>query len=276
MIYKNNCYESALFNTPKNLTFTFTRNLTIGHREEITYTVFKDVYENISKIPKSIRYYPDIDPIPTEKDFVLKNIDNQFQIDFLKDLVDKIKKLSDDKDEQARIAMSVVQMIPYDYKSVDNNNVSGKYGYEVMYTYKGVCGEKSQLMIHLLRELGYGTAYMVFEEENHAAAAIKCPKNYSYKETGYCFIEATDIALVGQSNNDYVNVGKLSYNPVIIPISDGLEYEDIIKQVEDAKEEVKKGTRSEITDRNGAVILRKNGDYYNVLNYGDIIIKYPN
>jgi len=273
LLRDDECYSLYNYtNYPEFHEFMFTRNLKIGSREKINFTTYKEVNDYLAGLPRNIWYYPDKEPEPTEKDFVLKNIDDDIQAEFLYPLVEKIEELSSDKDEQARIAISIVQMIPYDYSSIINN----KYAYEVLHTNKGVCGEKSELIIYLLRELGFGTAYMFFEEEKHAAAGIKCPIEYSYKNCGYCFIEATESSLIGQSNNQYVDIGRLSYNPIIYQISDGLEYQDIITQIEQAKSELENETRYQITDPSGAIILRKKGTYTDVINYPDIIIKYPN
>ena len=62
------------------------------------------------------------------------------------------EKLSKSKDEQLRIAVSLVQNIPYDWDNYYTGEL-GKYPYEVLYQNKGVCGEKSQLIIFLLREV---------------------------------------------------------------------------------------------------------------------------
>jgi hypothetical protein len=43
----------------------------------------------------------------------------------------------------------------------------------------------------LLTELGFGAAVFVFPSAGHDTAGIKCPAQYSYKGTGYCFIETT-------------------------------------------------------------------------------------
>jgi hypothetical protein len=253
----------------------FTRNLIVGKREITNFTTYSGVNNYISNLDKSIWYIPGTDSIPTDGDFVSKEINEPVQNYYLKPLAEQIKALTPDKDEQARIAISIVQMIPYDWEGFEHGNLIDKYPYEVIHTAKGVCGEKSKLIIYLLRDLGFGTAYFVFEEENHATAGIKCPKEYSYMSSGYCFIEATDTALIGQSNNNYVNVGQLSYHPAIYTTSNGLEYQDIVKQVETAKQEIANGTRYAVIDASGSVIARMKGSWDMVATYPDVIIKYP-
>jgi len=276
--------------SPKNHSLIFTRNLLIGKREKINFTTYSGVNDYLADLERAIWYTPGVDPEPTDIDFVLKRINNPIQDFYLKTLAIKIKNITSDKDEQARIAISVVQMIKYDENAEIINDDSTifvpipfspkkarkiYYPYEVIYNEKGLCGEKSELIIYLLRELGFGTAYLSFEEEQHAAVGIKCPVAYSYKDTGYCFVEATDKTIIGQSNNLYVDVGKLSYTPKIYAISEGIEYKDIIQQIENAKLEIKNNTRFEIRDESGAIIARINGDAIDRINYPDVIIKYP-
>jgi hypothetical protein len=245
----------------------FTRNLIVGKRETIGFTTYTGVDNYLANQNGAIRYDPNL---------VSEEVNDPVQDYYLRPLVDQIKALTPYKDEQARIAISVAQMIRYDYLAADTQTITEKYPYEVIHTEKGVCGEKSRLIIYLLEKLGFGTAYFVFEDEHHATAAIRCPKEYSYMNSGYCFVEATDVALVGQSNNLYVNVGQLSYHPTIYNVSDGLEYRAIITQVETAKQEVANGTRFAIVDASGAIIARIMGNADMRSTYPDVIIKYPN
>jgi len=246
-------------------------NLTFGSCKHLEFNIYPGVNENyITKLRRSDKF--------DDKDHVLNNINQPIQDLLIEDIITAIKKLTDDTDEQARIAISLVQWIHYDYEAADNPfyyRQDERFAYEVLIDHEGLCGEKAQLLILLLKKLGYGTAYMVFEEENHATAAIKCPEDYSYKETGWCFIETTDTAYIGNSNNNYVDVGKLSYNPIIYVMSEGKTYEDIRNYIEHAKSLVEKGEWFELKDKSGAVVIRKSGGYYTAMDHGDIIIKYP-
>lgn len=257
---------------PTQHTLMFTRNLVLGKRETINFTTYGGVNSYLASKDNSWYYTESV--LDVEK-FVLEDINNPVQDYYLKSLADKIKSLALDKDEQARIAISIAQLIRYDEIGIERNNLTAKYPYEVIHTERGVCGEKSELVIYLLKNLGFETAYLDFEKENHAAVGIKCPKEYSYVNSGYCFVESTDTALVGESNNLYVDIGRLSYNPKIFKMSDGLEYKDIINQVETAKEEIRNGTRFAVVDASGAVIARVRGSINDVYSYHDVIIKYP-
>lgn len=186
--------------------------------EHITYTVYKGLNDYLANLPRSITYYENP---PTTKDFIMIKLDNEEQKKMLDPLVDEIKKITTDRDNQAKIAIMMVQLIHYDYSSFISNNVTGKYPYEVLYTYSGVCSEKAYLLAYLLRGLGYGTAILEFTSENHDAVGIKCPSQYNYKNTGYCFVEAAGLTAIGDSSEYYVGVEQLTSNPEVIVISDG-------------------------------------------------------
>jgi len=79
--------------------------------------------------------------------------------------------------------------------------------------------------------MGYGTALLIFKYENHEAVGIKCPINYSYKKTGYCFIESTSPTIPTYAKAKYVGVGELDSIPEIIKISDGKSFDGIAEGI---------------------------------------------
>ena len=151
----------------------------------------------------------------------MRDLDNEEQKKMLDPLVDEIKKITSNRDDQAKIAIRLVQLIPYDWDAFTSNIITGKYPYEVLYTNSGVCSEKANLMIYLLRGLDYGVAALEFTSEEHRAVGIKCPSKYEYKNTGYCFVEPTELTTIGDSSGYYVGVGQLTSDPEVIVISDG-------------------------------------------------------
>jgi hypothetical protein len=140
-------------------------------------------------------------------------------------LVVRIQNLASEKKDQARIAISLVQKIPYETDAVfDSSNPNLwrlKYPYDVLYKQEGLCGSKSDLLAFLLKELGYEVVIFHYYGENHEAVGIKCPKRYSLNGTGYCFIETTRPAILSHSEGEYSEEGKLHSNPEIIKISNG-------------------------------------------------------
>ena len=111
-----------------------------------------------------------------------------------------------------------------------------RYPYEVIYDNEGVCGEKSELLAFLLREMGYGVVFFYNKLENHESIGIKCPKKFSLDDSGYCFIETTGPSIITDSEIEYEGVGKLSSKPELIPISDGDSLGDDLYEYKDAKE----------------------------------------
>jgi len=221
-----------------------------GKSKSFDWKVYGGMNNYLSSIPRSITY--DLgDSEPTIKDFLSKNIDNEKQKEFLMPFVDKIRDFTDDPDDRVRIAVSIVQNIPYDY----SNNLDGRYAYEVLYDDKGVCGEKSKLLVFILRELGYGSALFTYgpkdstsfikkNDINHQAVGVKCPLKYSYDNTGYCFIETTTPSIITDDQGDYPKMGcqgencltKLQDNYTLTIVSGGKSFDTVKKEYEDARD----------------------------------------
>jgi hypothetical protein len=111
-------------------------------------------------------------------------------------LVNWIKKKIKKSDDRVRVAASLVQNIPYDYNkdTGEEEMATGRghgtrYPYETLFENSGICGEKSFLIAYLLKELGYGTATMVFLAPLHRVAGVKCAPAYDFRDTGYCIIQ---------------------------------------------------------------------------------------
>ncbi|MBI2043318.1 hypothetical protein HYT25_02935 [Candidatus Pacearchaeota archaeon] len=185
------------------------------------FTVYGGLNNYLSNLDRSISYYyiP-----PTNRDFIMKDLDNEVQHEFLIPLVEEIKNRKSTKKEQADMAISLVQNIPYDWDGFTSGELNGKYPYEVLYENTGVCGEKSELLAYLLKELGFGVAIFEFEKESHRAVGIKC-NNGNYG-TDYCFIETTDYYPMRQIPQEYVGgVDIRNAQPKLIIISDGITYD---------------------------------------------------
>ena len=108
----------------------------------------------------------------------------------IKEIVSKVsEKTGREGDNLVRRLLYTVTKIPYDEEALINDDPYIKTPYEVLYTNSGVCSEKSMLLAKMLKEMGYGIAFFVYEDMNHMAMGIKCNKgNY---ETDYCFLDPT-------------------------------------------------------------------------------------
>jgi hypothetical protein len=221
---------------PKNMTLKYILD---GERKTINFTVYKGLADYLSGISRAISYENGEKPNRTE--FRFKKINEQEQRKLLLPLVIKIQNLTNDKLEQARIAISIVQNIPYGFSNKTDNffgkslNYS-RYPYEVLYDSQGVCGEKSELLAFLLREIGYETVIFYQQKENHELVGIKCPSGESYKGTGYCFIETTGPSIISDDSIEYVGGVVLNSDPEVILISDGKSFGSGLQEYKDANE----------------------------------------
>jgi hypothetical protein len=177
------------------------------------------------------------------RNFKINRINEDLQKEEILSLVKKIENLApESKLDQARIAISIVQNIEYNY----SNKTSTFFGkqikdyrnpYEVLYDLQGICGEKSELLVLILKELGYDVAFLVYSESNHEAVGIKCPDKYSISHSGYCFVETTSPSII----TDEKIPSSLGYYieeiPEIIPIPSGnLSLPEKMEEYRNAKE----------------------------------------
>jgi len=238
---------------PKNLALKYILN---GEEKELKFTVYKGLSDYLSILPRRISYLNEEKPL--RADFSFKKINEAEQRELLLPLVIKIQNLTHDKEEQARIAISLVQNIQYGFSDkTDNffgNQVNySRYPYEVLYDAQGICGEKSELLAFLLREVGYGVVLFYNQKENHEFVGIKCPIEESYRETGYCFVETTGPSIITDDSIEYAGGIKLESEPEIILISDGYSLSKNLREYKDA--EIMKRIRQ------GKFVLFKNSNF---------------
>lgn len=229
---------------PKNISLNY---ILQGEKGEIDFIVYEGMYDYISNVPRSIYYSGD--EIPSRADFKLKNMNEEEQRELLLPLVVKIQEITDDKNDQLRIAISLVQNIDYGFSNktgsfIGNEINYSRYSYEVLYDGQGICGEKSALLAFLLREMGYKISLFYYAQENHEALGIGCPVSKSFDDTGYCFIETTGPAILSDNSIEYVGGIILDLEPQIMILSEGnslgrnlYEYRDaeIMKQLRQGK-----------------------------------------
>ena len=171
-----------------------------------------------------------------EKDRYQKFIDLPVQDSFLLPLVDAIREKTGDPDDQVRIAVSLVQQIPYDQEMLDKGTLEIRYPYQTLLDNRGVCCEKSVLLAYILHELGYGVALLDFDNEKHTAVGIRAPTEYAYKNTGYAFIETTTPLIITDGNGDYPAFGRISSPPEVLPAGDGRLFGSVSEEWNDAHE----------------------------------------
>lgn len=228
-------YVSKYMTSPETVNFKYVLR---GNHSQIPYTVYGGMNDHLRSLPRYIVYNTDQSP-PTDIDFIMKDLDNKEQKPFIDPLVKEIENITSNKDDQARIAISLVQNIEYDSEGLRTGSIKGKYPYEVLYTGCGVCSEKSELLAYMLRELGYGVVIFRFEAETHDAVGIKCPHQYSYRDTGYCFVESTSPSIITYSSGDYViarnSTTRLTSMPKKLKICNGNSFNGVSEEYNDAQ-----------------------------------------
>ncbi len=160
--------------------------------------------------------------------FFLTYLNEYNQNRYFEALADEIRKKTDNPDDQARIAISLVQHIPY---------IKGspyRYPYEVLYDGSGVCFEKSLLLAALLKELGYKSSVLYFIPENHLAVGISCPEPYDFRGTGYCLVQATN-PIIMTDETPFAGSGENWSSPEIIRTSDGHSLDSVRTEYIDAR-----------------------------------------
>ena len=210
-----------------------------GNPGSITLTLYTGIYDQQRagmKPATCLRYSSDPSPCTQEeiRQYYLRYLNESSQEQGLDELVSRIRSKSSNPDDQARIAISLVQNIPYDFGKLDALNPNMSYPYGVLYRQKGVCSEKSLLLAYLLRELGYGVGLFEFRAENHMALGIRSPAAYSYRNSSYAFVETTAPSIVTDADGDYIGVGKLTSIPGIMPISPGRSFVSVGEEYQDA------------------------------------------
>jgi len=167
-------------------------------------------------------------------------IDDEVQQKYLTGFITQIKKKTVNRDDQARIAISIVQQIYYDRNFTARFNEYGyKYPYQTLFDDSGVCTDKSILLAYILKELGYGVALLKFIPEHHVVVGVLAPTQYTYKNTGYAFVDPVCSCIIptfdkGEYGDDSKNLTPLTSTPVVIKISDGMSFDSISQEYQDA------------------------------------------
>ncbi|MFA5331446.1 MAG: hypothetical protein WC342_03625 [Methanoregula sp.] len=219
-------------------TFPYVLN---GETGTISINLPQGVYDELSADAPTVMCSPDNSTVPCTSETFTRFYRNMSsapaQQAYLDTLVREIENKTPAKDDQARIAISIVQHIPYGYNvSAGTGGGAMRYPYMVLYDDNGMCDEKSVLLASLLRGLGYGTALLDFSSDNHMVLGIKSPAAYAYNGTGYAFVETTIPLIVTDDQELYNNGTKLSSVSDIYPISDGASFDAVSDEYNDSRE----------------------------------------
>jgi len=208
--------------TPKTTSYSY---IVGGNRDSISFTTYGGLADYFSKESHTYRY-------DAEKEVIVELLENDYQDEYLQPLIEAIRKKSNNPDTQAKIAISFVQHIPYNWKGLYGISMDWYYPYETLHNNKGVCADKSLLLAFLLNELGYDT--VLFEFSNHMAVGVKSSSNYDFYDTGYAFIETTRPTIITFIPDTYYGGFTVSSNPHIIHLNGGKKVLDVSNEYRDA------------------------------------------
>ena len=222
MTRRGNSCISSYQTGPKNLTLNYVLD---GKPGEINLTVYEGMDKYLETVSRSAFYSGSEQP--QRSDFELKSMNEPQQKNLLLPFVERIQNITTNRDDQVRIAISIVQNIPYGFSNRTiylGGNLSvnySRYPYEVLYENQGTCSEKSALLAFILRQMGYGVALFHYGPENHEAIGIKCPVEDSLGNSGYCFVETVGPSIITDNKLTYVNGITLRSTPEVTPLSQG-------------------------------------------------------
>jgi hypothetical protein len=208
--------------SPKTVSYYYNID---SNRKSMGFTTYGGLSDYFSK--ESHSYYNDAD-----KEVIMELLENSYQDEYLQPFIDSIRKSSTNPDDQAKIAVSLVQHIPYNWNKYYNPSMDWYYPYETLYNNRGVCADKSLLLAYLLNKLGYDT--VVFEFSNHMAVGVKSSSNYGFYNTGYAFIETTRPSIITYVPDTYLSGFKVTSNPHIIHLNGGKKVLDLSNEYRDA------------------------------------------
>jgi hypothetical protein len=147
-------------------------------------------------------------------------ISDPAQDPFYENLLSAFREIREDRllddDEYLELITVFVQSI--NYENLDLTNP--KYPIETYVDGRGDCDDKSMLLAGLLAREGYRVSLLYFDPELHMGVGIDCGDE-GYKNTGYGYIETTNVTLVGIPPSVLQGNTGLSSDPLVIPIGNG-------------------------------------------------------
>jgi hypothetical protein len=160
-----------LYAGPRNMEYNYT---VWGAGGSIKMIVYRGLNDHLANISRLVYCRPNCPSNESIQQRYLDDLDSDPQ---LSKLLFAVKERGKTRSEQAFIAISLVQNIPYDESSYEEGRSKDRYPYQVLYENKALCGEKVRLLAYLLRGLGYDTSMLYYPKEKHASLGVSALKN---------------------------------------------------------------------------------------------------
>jgi hypothetical protein len=215
--------EADYLQSPKTTSFSYFID---GNRRSIIFTTFGGLSDFFSTRSHSFHYDPD-------NGVIMDLLENRVQNEFMLPFIEMIRKRSVTSDDQAKIAISLVQHIPDNGVRYTRTSTDWYYPYETLYNNVGSAADKSVLLAYILNELGYET--VLFEFPSHMAVGVKSASRYSFYDTGYAYIETTRPTIITYEPDPGYGGFSISQNPRVIHLSGGKKALDVSTEYGDAR-----------------------------------------
>ena len=209
--------------SPKTTSFSYVID---GNQRSMSFTTFGGLSDFFSSKSHSYHYDPD-------NGVIMDLLENEVQNENMRLFIDMIRKRSITSDDQAKIAISLVQRIPYNGNRYSRTATDWYYPYETVHNDKGSAADKSVLLAYILNELGFET--VLFEFPSHMAVGVKSSSKYSFYDTGYAYIETTRPTIITYEPDSGYGSFSISQNPRIIHLSGGRRVLDVTTEYGDAR-----------------------------------------
>jgi hypothetical protein len=150
----------------------------------------------------------------------LSMINDPNQEEFYSNLISGLRSVREKQglndDEYLELITVFVQSIQYE--TISEN--PPKFPIETYVEKSGDCDDKSLLLAGILSREGYKVALLSFPNESHMATGIECI-GANYKNTGYAYVETTELSFVGVPTETLAGGTKLESTPIVIPVGNG-------------------------------------------------------
>ena len=215
--------ETDFRRSPKTSSFSYVLD---GNQRSMSFTTYGGLSDFFSNKSHSYHYDP-------ETGVIVALLENEVQNENMRLFIDMIRKRSTTSDDQAKIAISLVQRIPSNGNRYNRTATDWYYPYETVHNNKGSAADKSILLAYILNELGYET--VLFEFSDHMAVGVKSSSKYTFYDTGYAFIETTRPAIITYVPGAGSGGFRVSQNPRIIHLIGGRRVLDVSAEYGDAR-----------------------------------------